>query len=38
MNQPADPPIHPTTHPYTYAKVGVCPQIINPQKEFNYLN
>ena len=29
---------HPTTHPYTYPKVGVCPQIINLQTEFNYLD
>ena len=33
-----DPSIHPTTHPYTYPKVGVCPQIINLQAKLNYLN
>ena len=36
MNRPTDPPIQPTTHPYTYPKVGVCPQIINLQTESNY--
>ena len=35
-----DPLTHPSpnTHPYTYPKVGVCPQIINLQTEFNYLD
>ena len=36
--RPTDPPIHPITHPYTYPKVGVCPQIINLQTELNYLD